>query len=230
MIELSEDKLKTLAKWDTPTICNALEVVIPERRGYGFTTKPFFCLDPSLPPIVGYARTAKIRAAQPPGTDAVSNRIAYYEYIAQLPGPTIVVIEDIDPKPGIGAFWGEVNTAVHKGLGALGVVTNGSIRDLPDNAPGFQALGGLVGPSHAFVHPVDFNCTVTVHGMEVKNGNVIHADQHGAVVVPLDTISKIPDAGELVLRREAQILEAARGDDFDIDKLKKAIRTSADIH
>ncbi len=76
MIDFSEDKLKTLAKWDTPTICNALEVVIPERRGYGFTTTPFFCLDPSLPPIVGYARTAKIRAAQPPGADAVSNGIA----------------------------------------------------------------------------------------------------------------------------------------------------------
>ena len=230
MIELSENELKILAKWDTPTICNALEIVIPKRRGYGFTVEPFFCLYPSLPPIVGYARTAKIRAAQPAGTDAGSNRISYYEYIAQPPGPTIVVIEDIDPKPGIGAFWGEVNTAVHKGLGALGVVTNGSIRDLPDSAPGFQALGGLVGPSHAFVHPVDFNCTVTVHGMEVNHGNVIHADQHGAVVVPLEAISKIPAAVELISRREAQILEAARGDDFNIDKLKKAIRTSADIH
>ena len=79
MIKLAEDKLKILAKWDTPTICNALEVVIPERRGYGFTTKPFFCLDPSLPPIVGYARTAKIRAAKPAGVDASSDRISYYE-------------------------------------------------------------------------------------------------------------------------------------------------------
>ncbi len=230
MIELSEDELKNLTRWDTPTICNALEVVMPERRGYGFTVEPFFCLDPSLPPMVGYARTTKIRAAQPAGTDAGSNRISYYEYIAQPPGPTIVVIEDIDPKPGIGAFWGEVNTAVHKGLGALGVVTNGSIRDLPDCAPGFQALGGLVGPSHAFVHPVDFNCAVTVHGMQINHGNVIHADQHGAVVVPPDAVSKIPRAVELISRREAQILEAARGDDFNIDKLKKAIRTSADIH
>ena len=230
MIEPSKAELKFLAQWDTPTICNALEIVMPERRGYGFTVEPFLSLDPSLPPIVGYARTAKIRAAQPPGTDAASKRVAYYEYIAQLPGPTIVVIEDIDPKPGIGAFWGEVNTAVHKGLGALGVVTNGSIRDLPDSAPGFQALGGLVGPSHAFVHPVDFNCRVTVHGMEVDHGNIIHADQHGAVVVPQAAVSKIPAAVELVSRREAQILEAARADDFNIDKLKKAIRTSADIH
>ena len=198
MIELSSDRLKILAKWDTPTICNALELVMPERRGFGFTIDPFYCLDPSLPPIVGYARTAKLRAAQPASGSAGANRIPYYEYIAEGPKPTIVVIEDIDPKPGIGEFWGEVNTAVHKGLGALGVITNGSIRDLSDSAPGFQALGGHVGPSHAFVHPVDFNCPVTVHGMEVAHNDIIHADQHGAVVIPQDSISKIPEAVELI--------------------------------
>ncbi|MBM08294.1 MAG: acyl transferase [Magnetovibrio sp.] len=218
MIEFTSDRLKVLAKWDTPTICNALEIVMPERRGFGFTIDPFYCLDPSLPPIVGYARTAKLRAAQPASGSAEANRIPYYEYIAE------------GPKPGIGAFWGEVNTAVHKGLGALGVITNGSIRDLSDSAPGFQALGGHVGPSHAFVYPVDFNWPVTVHGMEVAYNDIIHADQHGAVLLPQDCISKIPEAVELVSRREEQVLKAARADDFNIEKLKKAINRSADIH
>ena len=144
----AQDYFEQLKAFDTPTICNALEIVAPARRGHGFTVKPFTVLDPSLAPIVGVARTARIRAAAPDASGA-NLRAAYYEYVAKADLPTIVVIEDLDPEPGVGAFWGEVNTAIHKGLGARGVVTNGSFRDLPDSAPGFQVLGGKVGPSHA---------------------------------------------------------------------------------
>ena len=136
----------------------------------------------------------------------------------------------MDPKPGVGAFWGEVHTALHKGLGALGVVTNGSYRDIPDSAPGFQVLGGMVGPSHAFVRPVDFDCPVTVHGMEVADGDIIHADRHGAVVVPAESVGRIADAVDLISRREARILEASNADGFDIEKLKQAISAMAEIH
>lgn len=233
MTGITADDLKTLARWDTPTICNALEIVMPERRGHGFTVAPFSCLDPALPPMVGFARTAKIRAAAPdlsPTGKGMADRIPYYEYVARGPGPTIVVIEDLDPKPGVGAFWGEVHTAVHKGLGALGAVTNGSYRDIPDSAPGFQVLGGMVGPSHAFVRPVDFNCPVRVHGMEVVHGDIIHGDRHGAVVVPAEAVDRIADAVALIARKEARILVAANAADFDIEKLKQAIGASADIH
>ncbi|MDD9877613.1 MAG: RraA family protein [Magnetovibrio sp.] len=226
-------ELETLRQWDTPTICNALELVMPERRGYGFTVEPFQCLDPSLPPIVGYARTAKLRATAPaPAAEgkASGNRIPYYQYVASPPGPTIVVIEDVDPKPGVGAFWGEVHTAVHKGLGALGVITNGSFRDLPDSAPGFQVLGGMVNPSHAFVHPVDFATPVNVHGMAVEHDDIIHADQHGAIVVPAAAVADIPAAVDVMVRREGRILETARADDFDIEKLKKVLAEVQDIH
>jgi regulator of RNase E activity RraA len=229
MTEITADGLKALAQWDTPTICNALEITTPERRGYGFTVHPFVCLDPSLPPMVGFARTFKIRAAQPPAGNAV-DRITCYEYVADGPRPTIVVIEDLDPSPGVGAFWGEVQTNVHKGLGALGTVTNGSIRDLPDSAPGFQALAGSVGPSHAFVHAVNYNCPVNVHGMEVKHNDIIHADRHGAVVVPADAVAAIPAAVDLLVRREGRVLEAARAEGFDVEKLKVAIGESAEIH
>ncbi len=233
MTDITADDLHVLAQWDTPTICNALELVTPERRGHGFTVEPFSCLNPALPPMVGFARTAKIRAAAPDLSSAgkaMADRTPYYEYVANGPGPTIVVIEDMDPKPGVGAFWGEVHTAVHKGLGALGVVTNGSYRDIPDSAPGFQVLGGMVGPSHAFVRPVDFNCPVIVHGMEVVHGDIIHADGHGAVVVPAEAVGRIADAVDLITRKEAHILEAANAADFDIEKLKQAIGASADIH
>jgi regulator of RNase E activity RraA len=225
---LTSEDLAALTQWDTPTICNALEIVVPERRGFGFTVEPLVCLDPGLPPIVGYARTATIRATAPP--PGPIDRMPYYEYIASGEAPRVVVIQDLDPAPGVGAFWGEVNTAVHKGLGAAGVVTNGSCRDLPDSAPGFQVLAGRVGPSHAHVHVVDFQVPVSVHGMAVEHNDIIHADQHGAVVVPAEAVRQIPEAIALISRREAVILEAARGPDFDIEKLKAATGTAKDIH
>lgn len=233
MSNISATDLEILAKWDTPTICNALEVVVPERRATGFTTGVFTCLDPSLPPMVGRARTATIRATTPPTESAEelkSRRARYYEYVADAPTPTIAVIEDLDAAPGFGAFWGEVNTAVHRGLGCAGGVTNGSMRDLDDCAPGFQLLAGKVGPSHAHVHVVDFGSPVTIFGMRVRHDDVIHADRHGAVVIPANAIKELPAAVELLIRKEAVILEAARNGDFDIDKLKKATADAADIH
>ena len=133
---ITAEDLAVLTRWDTPTICNALEEIVPERRGHGFTTQHLFALDPNLPPVCGFARTATIRAAEaPPESDAemLAKRTAYYEYVAAGPMPTIAVIQDLDPQPGIGAFWGEVQTTVHKGLGVLGAVTNGSFRDLSDS-------------------------------------------------------------------------------------------------
>jgi regulator of RNase E activity RraA len=127
-------------------------------------------------------------------------------------------------------MWGEVNTAVHKGLGCLGAVTNGSIRDLPDCAPGFQLLAGKVGPSHGHGHVVDFGGQVNVFGMNVRHGDIIHADRHGAVVVPADAVAKIPAAVELLVRREAVILDAARKPGFNIEILKRAMADSAEIH
>ena len=107
-----------------------------------------------------------------------AQRLAYYDYIANGgETPSIVVIQDLDDQPGYGAFWGEVNSAIHLGLGCQGCVTNGSFRDLEDWAPGFQMLGGRIGPSHAFVHLVDFGGEVTVHGMTAQDGDIIHADR-----------------------------------------------------
>lgn len=227
------EDLAVLTQWDTPTICNALEMVVPERRGHGFTTEPLVALDPGLPPICGYARTATIRAAEPPKETAertAAKRAAYYEYVAQQPLPAIVVIQDIDPRPGVGAFWGEVQTTVHKGLGVAGAVTNGSFRDLADSARGFHLLGGEVGPSHAFVHVVDFDCQVTVHGLTVSTNDIVHADRHGAVMIPAQAVARIPAAVDLISRREAKILEAARAPDFDVEKLKAAMGAARDIH
>ncbi len=225
--------LDALGSYDTPTICNALEIVAPERRARGFTTEALVCADPSLPPIVGRARTATIRAVEAPPLSAEeqrNHRAAYYEYVAQGPGPTVTIIQDLDPRPGFGAFWGEVNSTVHKAFGCLGAVTNGSIRDLAMLAPGFQLLAGKIGPSHAHVHVVDFGGQVNVFGMTVEHGDLIHADRHGAVVIPMALVRKLPAAVDLVARREKVILDACKSADFDIDRLKEAMAESVEIH
>src|SRR5260221_12986608 len=179
----SQAQLDALAKWDTPTICNGLEIVTPERRGHGYTVEHMQCADPALPPMVGYARTATIRAVQPaiiPGDEQRARRLAYYRYVAAPPTPTITVLQDLDPNPGYGAFWGEVQSNVHKGLGCLGCVTNGSFRDLDMLAPGFQILGGKIGPGHPLVQPLHVGGQVNIHGLTVKAADLIDADRHCA--------------------------------------------------
>jgi len=220
---------QALMALDTPTICNALEVVDPSRRARGFNIKPLVCAQPKLAPMVGYARTARIRAQHPPTTPV--DNLDYYQYIAEGGEiPSVVVVEDIDPIPGFGALWGEVNTNVHFGLGCLGVVTNGSIRDLPDAQPKFQMLAGMVNPSHAYVHVVDWGNPVTVHGMEVSEHDLIHADLHGAVVIPAVTIDDVLTEAARIIKRERVLISAAQQDGFNIESIKAAYREMADIH
>jgi len=226
--------LERLAKWDTPTICNALEVIDPRWRTRYFTTAPLVCQYPNAKPIVGYARTVKIRARTKSTLDkaaAKRSKIDYYDYIENGgPRPSIVVIEDLDDPKGFGAFWGEVQSNIHRGLGALGVVTDGSIRDTHVWARGFQALAGSVGPSHAWVHSVSFGEAVSVHGMEVESGDLIHADRHGAVVIPPEAVAKIPKMIDLLVRREKVIISAAKKKGFTAAKLAKALDMADDIH
>jgi regulator of RNase E activity RraA len=225
--------LDHLKAFDTPTICNAMELIAPERRAEGFTHRPFVCAFPALPPILGFARTAVIRTRE--RSEAAPEvlrrrRLDYYGYVAQGEEPRIVVIEDRDPEPGFGAFWGEVNTAVHKGLGLQGCITSGSIRDLDMIATDFQLLAGSVVPSHAWVRVEEFGGDVTVHGMNVRHGDLIHADRHGAVVIPLDAVERLALAIDLCTRREAPVIAAARQPGFTVEKLQAAMAEADDIH
>jgi regulator of RNase E activity RraA len=232
--ELSTSLIASLRSLDTPTVCNALELLVPQRRGWGFSVEPLVCVQPALPPIVAVARTATIRAAHPSdleGAPARELNDAYYRYIDVGPRPSVVVIQDLDaPNAGYGAFWGEVNTHVHRGLGCTGVITDGSVRDLPGCAEGFQLLANRVGPSHAFVHVVDFGKPVSVAGMRVRDGDLIHADQHGAVVIPWSVAADVRAAAELIARREKVIIDASNEPGFDSDRLRRAWGDAAEIH
>jgi regulator of RNase E activity RraA len=233
MTELTQKLIADLKSIDTPTVCNALEIVMPERRGYGYTTQPLVCTRPELPPMVAVARTATIRSAHPShlrGREARAMNDGYYAYIDEGPKPSVVVIQDLDDaQRGYGSWWGEVNSNVHKGLGALGVITDGSVRDLPDIATGFQMMADRVGPSHAYVHVVGFGQPVTVAGMRVVSGELIHADQHGAVVIPWEVADKVLDAAKQIAAQEAVIIKAAQQPGFGIDKLRQAWGDAAEV-
>jgi len=231
---LTQNDLATLAAYDTPTICNALERLDPSTQARGYTCTPFICGFPSLKPIVGYARTATIRSARPSGLSAAAQRQLQNDYYHHIDGggkPSIVVIEDLDGgDAGRGAFWGEVQSAIHVGLGALGLITNGSVRDLDQWAPGFQFLAGHVAASHAYAKPVAFGTKVSVFGMTVRDGDLIHADRHGAVIVPLAHARSIARAAQDVASREARILAVARAPDCTAERLIAVFAELDQIH
>jgi regulator of RNase E activity RraA len=222
---VSESQFAFLRSIDTPTVCNLIEIVAPERRGAGYTVSHLHCPFPDLPPMVGFAKTVTIRARDKvSGPSYMQKRMDYLDYVAAAPRPSVVVIEDKDDPPGYGAFWGEVQTNVHKALGCLGTMTNGSVRDIPAVAEGFQMLAGSLSPSHAYVHVVDFGAPVTIHGMAVKSGDLVHADRHGAVVVPAGDIDAMQAALDGLAKQEARIIAAARAPGATVETIKAAFR------
>ena len=224
-VPVDETVLARLRAVDTPTICNALERATGSRRSTGFTRHPVVCNNPALPAMVGYARCARIRAASPPhlSVDEIrANRMAYYDYVTRGPGPTVAVIEDTDWPNCMGAFWGELQVAVHHGLGVAGALTNGLVRDLGALDPSFQVVAGSVGPSHAFVHVIEIDVPVTILGLQIRPGDLIHADRHGAVNIPAEAAPGLPDGIDKAAAREKIIIDAARTPGFTVDELKAA--------
>jgi regulator of RNase E activity RraA len=231
---LSQDTLAALLRYDTPTICNALELVVPERRALGFNRRPLVAPFPAAKPVVGYARTVMIRSREPhprSKDEARVARLAYYDYIGQAPLPSLVVMQDVDgPDLGIACFWGEVQSNVHKALGCAGVITDGAVRDIDQWADGFFVLAGSVMPSHAHVDIVACGVTVSVAGMVVSSDDLVHADRHGAVVIPREAAAQLPAAADLLARREKVVLDACRMPGFRAADLGAIFARMDDIH
>lgn len=222
---VDDDFIRSLAQFDTPTISNAIEVA-QGGRGYDkFTRGTMVSAMNGAKAMVGYARTAKIAGLKPPAEPAniiKARRLEYFKYMAADMRPSICVIEDADAPNCVSAWWGEVHTAVHKGLGLAGALTNGVMRDLDDHEAGFPVVAGSIGPSHMFVHVREIGTAVSIFGLEIQEGDLIHADQHGAVIIPPDVFGKLGAAIETLLSSEEIILGPARKAGFDIKALEEA--------
>ena len=217
--------LELLRTVDTPTVCNSIEQVEGKRGFNGFTRGTVLSSDPLGRPIAGFARTAKIAGNEPSkeADDVISQRrMTYYRYMSEGARPGVAVIEDIDGPDAVSAYWGEVNTVIHKGFGLDGALTNGVMRDLGDMAADFPVIAGSIGPSHAFVHVRDVDCPVTVFGLTIYPGDFIHADRHGAVVVPADYLLELESGIHKLLDTEKLILEPAKKEGFDFAALEVA--------
>lgn len=221
---MDEELLGILRGVDTPTVCNAIEVAEGRRGFAAFTRGTMVCTEPGRA-VVGLAVTAEIAGRAPPAEPAEvirARRMAYYRAMHDAPRPAVAVIGDLDHPDCVGAFWGEVNATLHKAFGLAGALTDGVVRDLGDLPPGFPVIAGSVGPSHGFVHVRSVGRPVRIMGLEVRPGDLVHADRHGAAVIPPAVVPVLAAAIGRLRANEGIVLEAARRPGFDFAAFEAA--------
>jgi 4-hydroxy-4-methyl-2-oxoglutarate aldolase len=219
---LDAAQLEALKKVSTPTIANAIELFEVRPRNSGYIGTDVRCLFPGLGRMVGYASTALI-SADLPAAARKFNRAEYWEATARTPAPRVAVIQDVDSPSGAGSFWGEVHANIHRALGFVGVVTNGSIRDSYEmEALGFHAFARVLSVSHAYVHVIDYGGPVRVGGAQVEPGDLLHGDNHGVVIIPRDIAHLVAAAAVEVDAAERELIRYCQSSDFSIEGLKQA--------
>jgi 4-hydroxy-4-methyl-2-oxoglutarate aldolase len=224
--QLTPAHLEQLRRLSTCVVASAIETFRVRLPNTGFTDSSVRCMFPDSPPVVGYAATARIRTSDPPmeGHNYYF-RTEWWNEILRIPAPRIIVVEDLDRPPGLGAFVGEVHANILQALGSVALVTNGSVRDLPEvKATGFQLFAGNVSVSHAYAHVFDFGGTVKVGGLKVSPGDLIHADRHGAQTVPLEVAAHVPAAASEILKRREYFIGLCRSGDFSLESLRGAMQ------
>lgn len=208
---MSPEELEALALFDTPTVCNAIESFGVRSRTEGFTRPDLrMRTAPDGRPMVGYACTGLLSARQPASPEHQAVLEAYYRQYEAIDLPTVAVIQDLDECP-VGSFWGDVQATVHKALGCTGVITNGGVRDIPEvQRVGFYMFSREILISHAYVHMVEAGKAVHICGMAVNPGDLIHADQHGAIVIPAGISRQLADACRRAAEAENALLLPCR--------------------
>ena len=209
---LTHPQLLRLKRWNTPTIYNGWEQITRRNAAKeGFNLEETRDFMPHMGPMVGYAATVVIEPGNPrhrrerPGAWS-----EYRRYVAGAAGPKIIVVQDLDKPQVFGSFWGEVNGNTHRALGAVGTITDGAVRDLDEmNNAGFKALARRLCVGHAFSHPVRWNCPVEVFGRTVQPGDLIHADNHGFLVIPPEDQARLFEAASFMDANECSTLIAA---------------------
>ena len=214
--QLTPEHIQQLKAFDTCLLADAIESFGVRLRNEGFAKAGFRCLFKSFPPMVGYAATCKLRSADPPmvGT-RYEERTDLWQHITSLPAPRVLVMQDIDDPPGTGAFIGKVHASILRALGCVGVVTNGTARELPGiEEAGFQVFAGRLAISRAYIHVVEYGGPVEVGGLTIHPGDLIHGDRHGIISVPLGARAKTPRCGTGDWRKERavnRVIQETRG-------------------
>lgn len=219
---ISKETIEALKQIDTPSICNAIEGFNVRPKNQGFMLPEIKSALTDLPPAVGYAVTAVISANQPEGRNV--SREDWWDLIVSVPEPRFIVIHDVD-NPPLGAYWGEVQGNIHKALGAVAVATDGTVRDLEEvRALGFQFFAKEVSASHAYVHLVEIGIPVTVGGLTVNMGDLLHGDKHGVTSIPLEIAGRIPDMVATIADFERKTIGLCQSPDFSMEKLKEVAK------
>jgi len=217
MKRISYSDLLELQRWNTPTIYNGWEQITRHKANYdGFNLEPVTDFMPGMGPMAGYAITVVIQPGNEKHPEENPDGWAQYrEYVAEVPGPKIVVVQDLDKPNLYGSFWGEVNSNIHKALGCIGTITDGGIRDVDEMVGvGFKALARNLCVGHAFSFPVRWNCEVEVFGRKVLPGQLIHADKHGFLAIPDEDQDKLLEASRFMDFCECNTLIPAARDSW----------------
>lgn len=225
---LTPAQLDELRQLSTAVTASAIETFGVRLHNTGFADSRIGCVFKEASPVVGYAATARIRSAEPPmekHSYFYYDRTDWWNHILTIPAPRIVVIEDIDERPGLGAFVGAVHAQILQALGCVALVTNGSVRDLPEiRSTGFQLFASNVAVSHAYAHVFDFGGKVRVGGLDVVPGDLIQGDPHGVQTIPLEIADKVPAAAREILKRRKRLADLCRSPDFSVKKLEEIMK------
>jgi 4-hydroxy-4-methyl-2-oxoglutarate aldolase len=223
---LTAEQLEALARLDGCTLANAIETFHERLRNEGFVDHTVRCLFPRLQPIVGYAATVKIRGSAPPTVNGpYADRTDWWDYILSLPAPRMVVVQDAATRPGLGSLVGAVHMNILRALHCVGVVTNGSVRDIPAaESAGFHLFAGSVSVSHAYVHIIEFGQPVEIGSLKIQSGDLLHGDLHGVQSVPQDIAERIPAVAAAITAKERQLIALCQSADFSLEKLRRAVQ------
>lgn len=222
---LNFEQLESLRRLDACTLANAIETFHERLRNEGYMDSSVRCLFPRLQPMVGYAATVRIRGSAPSTADGpFPQRTDWWDYILSLPAPRVAVVQDVATRPGLGSMVGAVHLNILRALHCIGVVTNGSVRDIPvAESTGFHYFAGSITVSHAYVHIVEVGEPVEIGGLEVRSGDLLHGDVHGVQSIPLDIAAQLPARAAKVAAREQALIALCRSPEFSLEKLREAI-------
>jgi regulator of RNase E activity RraA len=223
------DNLDALRRFDACALANAIERFQIRPRNEGFMSGGASCRFPHCPPIVGHAVTGRIRTYMPPITGkCYFDHIEWWRYLETVPAPRVVVLQDVDNRPGFGALFGEIHARICLALGCVAYVTNGAVRDLQAIEPlGLQLFAGQVSVSHAYAHIIDFGEPIEIGGLKIKPGDILHGDRHGIVSVPAQLADKLPAMAEQIQEEEKELFALIESPSFSVEKLGKSLQSHA---